>query len=542
MNRFSVFFFLILNIQIVCAQAPTDQILFSKIIENCLFENSRPFSVKNKLIVFDKKFKTLKKDLRAKYGEGIFNDENRLIVPRDLVISNCRIEEDLDFSDMSFLRSLNIYFSDMHDLILNGSYSKVTITNNNVQILRIIYSSINDELTIKKNSLENLKFLNNTFKTNVNISDNRVSTDIKLIKNSFNATSGFSCILKSDSLFFGRPFNHNIQVDIHNDTDIPVEINENTFLANDSLQRINIRGHISDLIFDNNIVESTLDLNGLAIDNRLVITDNHFSSYISFNDLIFPEVFNLVRWGQVDRFKIIVLKRIKSTYAEVWGELVECYPRIMAIEDKEEKFVIPYFGWNNVELGDENAYEKLIFSYKSLYNIYTNRGDLEAANASYAEMKEIQRRRLKYIYKHEGGFKNYFRWQLNILLKFYTNHGTDPALAMVISVYVILIFGFIYFFYPSEWDLASKSKLINDYRDFVEKNEKGYFKPFLILTKGLFFSLLNAITLSLNSFITLGFGNIPTQGLARYACVIEGFIGWFLLSIFTVAMINQVLA
>jgi len=39
----------------------------------------------------------------------------------------------------------------------------------------------------------------------------------------------------------------------------------------------------------------------------------------------------------------------------------------------------------------------------------------------------------------------------------------------------------------------------------------------------------------------VGFGTIPTRGLARYVCIIQGFIGWFLLSIFTVALINQVL-
>jgi hypothetical protein len=50
---------------------------------------------------------------------------------------------------------------------------------------------------------------------------------------------------------------------------------------------------------------------------------------------------------------------------------------------------------------------------------------------------------------------------------------------------------------------------------------------------------INAATLSLNAFTTLGFGNIPTHGMAKYVCVIQGFIRWFLLSIFTVALINQ---
>ena len=52
---------------------------------------------------------------------------------------------------------------------------------------------------------------------------------------------------------------------------------------------------------------------------------------------------------------------------------------------------------------------------------------------------------------------------------------------------------------------------------------------------------LNAVTLSLNAFSTLGFGEIPTKGLARYVTIIQGFIGWFLLSIFLVSLIGQIL-
>jgi hypothetical protein len=53
--------------------------------------------------------------------------------------------------------------------------------------------------------------------------------------------------------------------------------------------------------------------------------------------------------------------------------------------------------------------------------------------------------------------------------------------------------------------------------------------------------MIDAITLSLNVFSTLGFGEIPVQGTIRYLTVIEGFIGWFLLSIFSVSLISQVI-
>jgi hypothetical protein len=53
--------------------------------------------------------------------------------------------------------------------------------------------------------------------------------------------------------------------------------------------------------------------------------------------------------------------------------------------------------------------------------------------------------------------------------------------------------------------------------------------------------LLDALTTSLNAFSTLGFGEIPFQGLAKYMAVLEGFVGWFLLSIFSVALISQII-
>ena len=131
---------------------------------------------------------------------------------------------------------------------------------------------------------------------------------------------------------------------------------------------------------------------------------------------------------------------------------------------------------------------------------------------------------------------------LNRLLKVYTNHGTDPALAVVISFYVTMLFAIFYFFSPSEWDKESKFKFIQDYRRQRSSEKVHKLKPLLTLLGIVGLSLLNAITLSLNSFVTLGFGTIPTEGVARYLCIVEGFLGWFLLSIFTVALINQVLA
>ena len=67
----------------------------------------------------------------------------------------------------------------------------------------------------------------------------------------------------------------------------------------------------------------------------------------------------------------------------------------------------------------------------------------------------------------------------------------------------------------------------------------------LLLIIGLFYDLfikvLNALMLSINTFTTLGFGEIPIKGLPRYLAIIQGFIGWFMLTIFSVSLISQLL-
>ena len=53
---------------------------------------------------------------------------------------------------------------------------------------------------------------------------------------------------------------------------------------------------------------------------------------------------------------------------------------------------------------------------------------------------------------------------------------------------------------------------------------------------------LNSIVLSINAFSTLGFGQIPVRGFTKYVAIIEGFIGWFMLSIFLVSVLSQMMS
>ena len=64
---------------------------------------------------------------------------------------------------------------------------------------------------------------------------------------------------------------------------------------------------------------------------------------------------------------------------------------------------------------------------------------------------------------------------------------------------------------------------------------------FVLILIDIMIKFLNALTLSVNTFTTLGFGEIPMKGIPRYLAILQGFIGWFMLTIFSVALISQLL-
>lgn len=62
-----------------------------------------------------------------------------------------------------------------------------------------------------------------------------------------------------------------------------------------------------------------------------------------------------------------------------------------------------------------------------------------------------------------------------------------------------------------------------------------------VVMENLIFRALDSTALSINIFTTLGFGNTDAKGLPMYLTVLEGFIGWFLLSFFSLSLISQLI-
>ncbi len=58
---------------------------------------------------------------------------------------------------------------------------------------------------------------------------------------------------------------------------------------------------------------------------------------------------------------------------------------------------------------------------------------------------------------------------------------------------------------------------------------------------GLFMRALNAFALSLNFFTTLGYGEMQARGWIKYLAVLEGAVGWFLLTVFSASLVSQLL-
>ena len=388
-----------------------------------------------------------------------------------------------------------------------------------------------------------------------------------------------------------------------------LEISHSTFIADTSQSWFQIFGEVSELILDSCIFNANVTLKKLNIINRLTIVNNKISNTFDLSETRFPNS-NVVdlRWAQFN--KPLVMLEYEFTHCN----------NMMS----NDALNYLYTGHTLEQASNTIKYYQLTATYKTLLNIYKDRGDLESQNACYVAMKDMETVRLEYLYRSNKNVETYLYWKLNVFLKFFAKYGTSPVRSVMVSMWVILAFSVIYFFLYSEWDRIDRKFLISKHRklleyfsseqkleDFYAEQYKDDFEeyetykndletskagvPFLIrvLGKPLYYSslfkhnvmtwlynkseilqgkwidlttsrklyvgfvvgisvllyisyliiirLLNSLMLSVNTFSTLGFGNIPVQGGARYIAILEGFIGWFLLSIFSVALISQIL-
>jgi hypothetical protein len=270
------------------------------------------------------------------------------------------------------------------------------------------------------------------------------------------------------------------------------------------------------------------------------------------------------------------------------------------------------------------AFEFEIEQKSVFYNYFKNKFNTTEANKYYTEIKTLENERINYEHNLNPTFKTFFKLRINKFLKVFSNYGTEPERAVMVSIYVILLFALIYLFFPNSWDSHGRKRIVDRYtfflkymdkkagihevylddkrqsllefeefKDLIASKENKVPKFFITTAKPLykwavsgtrlsaavlkridiisgswdelptskrlwksmlltgafvlalfydiFIKMLNALMLSINTFTTLGFGEIPIKGLPRYLAIIQGFIGWFMLTIFSVSLISQLL-
>jgi hypothetical protein len=466
------------------------------------------------------------KTLRARYPSDPIELDSlgRLIIRNNILIKNVRFES-LSISNLSIEGKVAIYDIDVLDdyaWIENNSFEGLTIGNplKGEAPLRYFYITNNDIGTAS---------FNGKFGEWIEISENKFNTvqlwsiysEYLLIDNNTFDPKDLN-LIEIDSNYYNNVNRNQHVIQARDIRSNSFAFSGNTVLGQDfSLSSFHLNS--DNVNITGNTIKGTIMFNEAKASDRFNFYENTISGKVSFNEFIFSETYNKISWFDIND-KMVSLSS----------------------ESSNDQFDLDFqYDFNelgsDIQFEDSLAADNLIRDYYHIYSIFKQNGNLRYANACYSEMKQLETARLGYVYQQNGGSKNWFRWKLGQLLKFYTENGTDPAKALVVSVYIILLFGILYFFYPSDWDVTSKSKLIENIKSAISKHEKGTGKA-IIKSLGLFIlSLVNALTLSLNSFVTLGFGTIPTYGFARYICIIQGFIGWFLLSLFTVSLINQVL-
>ena len=384
-------------------------------------------------------------------------------------------------------------------------------------------------------------------------------------------------------------------------------------------------------LFQNNSGENIV-FNATFKNTNLTLFGNKFLESKSFFDIKISD-------------STLELDFSKNYFGEIIGFSINNFYPNMELnweQFKNKTYSLPLFLWTN--LGKKYSTPKLIrnavndsisFATEEMYNdemslkgafyiFYKSKFNRKSSNEVYVEMKNLETKRFKHLYKEDKSFSNYFEWKINQFLSLFSDYGTKPAKAVVIAVYVIFLFALFYLFFPNSWDEKNKHRIMNrmlffakyfkrkdGMKEVFEEEQKPHimayedFKSFMVDSKSeippyfvtlskpiyyfsvanfkvrskilsradilkgkwvdlkprrkavtsiimvfwllgillydLFVKFFNALMLSINTFSTLGFGEIPIKGLPRYLAIIQGFIGWFMLTIFSVSLISQLL-
>lgn len=473
--------------------------------------------------------------------------DGRIVIGNKLAIVRCKLPDYFVLDSLHFVNGFIMRYSEQDQDKLEAVEffnvyfeEPVDIRLNVLGDLDFMSSHFEDYLSITSNQLGYCYLEENFLGNTLSILYNQHKDFIGIFGNEFDVQNQMK-------LVFDRPTNNELvtstSMTISAEEINGIEIEENSFNGKSENNLVFISVTTGDMSVIQNEINGILDLS-VKVEDSFIISDNllpmlditetsfsETNNWISFKDEI-PELIKTSPIGSYDYFNQGFMN---------WNYDQALLDTLFEQQITENQLAFDIYKARPDSLIDEVSFKKIMKSYYHLQRVFKDNGDISSTNYWYSKMQDVESIWLQYQMRSDKSMSLAFRYYLNRLMKVYTSHGTDPGKAVAMSVWIILGFSLIYLFFPSEWDRESKTKLLQDFRKFVRKNDHGYIKPFIHVLAGFIISVVNALTLSLNSFITLGFGRIPTSGLARYLCIFQGFVGWFLLSLFTVSLINQVL-
>jgi len=522
----------------------------------------------------------------------------------------------------------------------------------------------NDLIITKSLDLDNVQFLTTDFRTEEGRSKGGVLLDIHFKNNVIlnNTSTLFIRYCRFDKTFdletkfcninsyIDDIFDSGIEVAFSNFSDfhhrtfcteglnkLTVAYRENSFKSLSDTDRFFLsNSDVSGFYFTGNrIVNQGIYIGIFNAEFSLVTTNTFESEYIQknlnsihnfrwFDNTYSSTVF--ITQNPFSSNDIIGLEQFKNGISEYSGLMnyslnaTKRYP--VHLKTNRKEVITKYL--DSTRFHDQKAFSEEMSLKGQFYSYYKSRYNTEIANKVYIDLKDFETKRLKVIHDKNPGFRSYFKWKVNQFLKLFSDYGTEPSKAIVVSVYVIFFFALIYLFFPNTWDSHGRKRIMdryaffftymnkksgihevylenqkpellefNEFKTLVDKQGKSVPKFFtatalplykwaisgtkfsasvlkridimkgtwnelpqnkrvwksillvgaflIAITYDLFIKILNALMLSINTFTTLGFGEIPIKGLPRYLAIIQGFIGWFMLTIFSVSLISQLL-
>ncbi|OIQ37189.1 MAG: hypothetical protein BM563_09060 [Bacteroidetes bacterium MedPE-SWsnd-G1] len=505
----------------------------------------------------------------------------------DTLVINAKIElKNVDFKD--FEKGNNS--SDFEYLIFSKLEFKKEVSLTEVTVRNFIgfFNSVfheRFELTIHDESKDNQIYFFNSFffsYTNFHTIDGR----ILIVDSEFYPTNNnFPKYGRAAHLFSSM-----------NDRSL-IQFGNSNFCRANNLDHIKISGELYSFRLYNNIFETELIMSELSIED-LTMHNNEFQGLIDFTNLDFGSVKSEVFYEQLknkvgvysneDFFGSIwrpqkyesfqdeiASERLFSTFRRMTeyykdrGNIKSYNSMFIEMKDletlqlqfyyEEDKNISNWFSWKmNYFLGVFSNYGtspikaiiyaiKVILIFSIFFFFFHNDWD------TFTKEKLMTRIRLltKYFRSKEG-IADLYQEQEKHKYKSYEDFKTSmnsgqheiPKMFLWISrpLYSISTFRI-----KSTNNFLKKAEIL-DGKWLELKNPRKTITAisigallFIYLVSSLIMKVLNALMLSVNSFTTLGFGEIPTRGIGRYAAIIEGFIGWFLLTLFSVSLITQLL-